>query len=362
MRINRGIGLFVAVWLTHFYPLNEAVGQAQQTAELIAPPTESVAPAAPLIDPGAISSDFSPGSHTFDSQIERGQPRPIIDALGWVWGIPQKLLLWDRRAVNHKVSPQTEESIAQYMAVNGMRSTKVRINQYAPGDEWRRLGSNTKVGAGWRYTFGALTTAFYTILPGRVFGADWYNPYTDSVYIYSDIPAIAMEQGGHAKLVAKREHPGTYASLTALPLVHMWPESRAKDDVLLYVRSHGTTNDRMDTVASLYPQFGSEFGQQAGYVLPYGFLFAAAGAGMGHIAAGFENHGIYKRRQEVIANQQRAAAAVIVQTPAAELPPASVSLPPKPWEQWSATPVSYDEPVVPPAEPTKPQSWGGFSR
>ena len=46
-------------------------------------------------------------------QIERGQPRPTLDGIGWVFGIPSKIVLWDRRVDNHSLSPETEAAIAQ---------------------------------------------------------------------------------------------------------------------------------------------------------------------------------------------------------------------------------------------------------
>src|ERR1700733_8971628 len=89
------------------------------------------------------------------AQFEHGQPHKVVDAVGWVFGIPKKVILWDRRAVNHRVSPETEQHLAEYMAANGLSTTKVRINQYDPIGEWRRLRANKEVGAGWRYTVGA---------------------------------------------------------------------------------------------------------------------------------------------------------------------------------------------------------------
>ena len=65
---------------------------------------------------------------------------------------------------------ETEQNLAQYLEANGLTSTKVRINQYDPIGEWRRLRANKEVGAGWRYTVGAFGTVIYTVLPGRVFG------------------------------------------------------------------------------------------------------------------------------------------------------------------------------------------------
>src|SRR3954449_2223365 len=80
-----------------------------------------------------------------DPQFEHGQPRKVVDAVGWVFGIPKKIILWDRRAVNHHVSAETERNLAQYLDANGLATTKVRINEYDPVGEWRRLGANKQV-------------------------------------------------------------------------------------------------------------------------------------------------------------------------------------------------------------------------
>jgi hypothetical protein len=221
-------------------------------------------------------------------QIERGRPHMLVDGVGWVFGVPEKIALWDRRASNHDVSPESEEKLSEYLAAYDMKSTKVRINQYAPGDEWRRLVDNKSVGAGWRYTFGAVRTLGYTILPGRVFsglvGGDSYNPYTDSIYVYSDIPAIAVEQGAQAKNVRWRENPGTYASIYSLPVLTLFPAKAAKSEVYEYVALNGTYDEQLAARDALYPKYGSEVGGQAAYLVPGSQLvLSLAGAGVGHV-------------------------------------------------------------------------------
>ena len=223
-----------------------------------------------------------------DPQFECGRPNKVIDGVGWVFGIPRKIVLWDRRAVNHDVSPQTQESLAEYLSANGMASTKVRINEYDPGGEWHRLRANKSVGAGWRYTFGAFGTLAYTLFPGRLFGADGYNPYTDSVYVYSDIPCVAQEQAAYAKLVHEREYPGTYVAVTSLPFVRLWPEKQAKDDVLSFAAADGTPADKEEAIHAMYPEFGAEIADEFTRFVPGGFLLTATGAAVGHAAAHFD--------------------------------------------------------------------------
>jgi len=222
------------------------------------------------------------------AQFEHGQPRKVVDGVGWVFGIPKKVILWDRRAINHHVSPETEQRLAQYLDANGLTSTKVRINEYDPIGEWQRLGANKQVGAGWRYTVGVFGTVIYTVLPGRVFGVDRYNPYTDSVYIYSDIPCLAQEQASRAKLVHARPHPGTYATLTALPVVRLWPEKKSKNDVLDYTLAYGTAAEQQEATRVFYSEFGAELGGQASLFLGSNVPITLAGAGIGHVAAWYK--------------------------------------------------------------------------
>jgi hypothetical protein len=217
-------------------------------------------------------------------QIERGKPIAIIDGVGWVLTIPEKLLLWNSKVLNHSVSSQTETEIAQYMSVNNLNSVKVRINQYAPLDEWKRLRRNKKVGAGWRYTLGMLSTLGYTILPGRIFGTDYYNPYTNTIYIYSDVSALALEQAAYAKDVRSRKHPGTYAAGKIVPFWGLKHEQRSKQEVHNYLARSGLKEQQAAAQKVLQPQMGLETGTQIGaFVPPLQFAFQATGAAVGHV-------------------------------------------------------------------------------
>lgn len=120
---------------------------------------------------------------TRDEQIERGKPRPVIDGLGWFFGIPGKIVLWDRRVENHDISAVTELAISDYLDDNQLDHVKVRLNQYAPLDDFRRLTKNKTVGWPYRYTIGALSVAGEAVFPGRLFGGDHYNPFTATVHL-----------------------------------------------------------------------------------------------------------------------------------------------------------------------------------
>jgi len=132
-------------------------------------------------------------------QIQRGHPRPAIDALGRVLAIPNRIALGDSLVDNHNVSPQTEMQITNYLEQNGLSTVLVRSNQYAPLSEYKRMVTNTKIRPIWKATFGNYNLLKYTLLPGRLLGGDWYNPYSDSLHVYSDTPVVAISRSilGH---------------------------------------------------------------------------------------------------------------------------------------------------------------------
>ena len=168
------------------------------------------------------------------TQIERGRPNGFLDASDWFTpnSLFAKLILWNWKVDRHYISPETEAAIVTYLEKNNMPDVKVRLNQYRPGGEWNRLFRNRSVGAGWRYTLGILSCVGYTVLPGRFFGGDNYNPYTNTINLYSDVPAIALHEAGHAKDTADKKWRGTYAAIYALPFVPLWHEAEATGDAI----------------------------------------------------------------------------------------------------------------------------------
>ncbi|QDT40092.1 hypothetical protein Pan241w_01450 [Gimesia alba] len=243
--------------------------------------------------------DFEEG----EPQIVRGKPRKFVDGVGWVVGIPGKILLWNRRVDNHDISPETEAAIAAYLEKNGLDQVKVRINEYDPLGEWRRLRKNKAVGWGWRYTAGTLTALHYTLLPGRIIGGDNYNPFTNTISLYSDLPAVALHEGGHAKDFGSRKWKGTYAVAGALPGVSLWPEAIATNDALGYLRAEENYEDEQEAYRVLYPAYATYIAGAASPLLPYGDLVIKAGAVIpGHLAGRWKANEV---RQEQIARHSQ---------------------------------------------------------
>jgi len=207
---------------------------------------------------GRIDQD-SPRSPVMKQQIYVGRPHGFIDASDWIWpgSLLAKLLLWDKDVDSHEVSQETIEAVMKYIEKNDLRNVQILINQYSPGIQWKRLFTNRTVGAGWRYTLGILSTIKYIILPGRFFGGDHYNPYTNTVSIYSNDPAIALHEVAHAKDFGRRNYKGSHAFLYALPFASLYYEAAATGDVLDYLHEEREWRAQKDAYEILVPAYAS---------------------------------------------------------------------------------------------------------
>lgn len=201
-------------------------------------------------------------------QIETGRPNIVLDVLGNIYSLPSKLILLNWRVGNHNIAPETAAALETYLQENDLQNVKVRINQYAPGAEWRRLFKNRSMHIFWRATLGVLTTSMYTILPGRVFGGDSYNPYTNTISIYSDLPVIAIHEGGHAKDLFNRSRKGLYSAIYALPGVALWHEAQATGDAVGYLRDKEQLAGEKSAYRTLYPAYGTYLGGTLANALP----------------------------------------------------------------------------------------------
>ncbi len=207
---------------------------------------------------------------TPENQIVRGRPDWLLDRTDYIWpgSLLGKLVLWDRRVDSHEIDEQTEAVIRRYLEVNRLEHVKVRLNAYHVRDEWRRLIHNRSVGWGWRYTLGMLSWLQYTLLPGRIFGGDHYNPYTNTIHLYSNIPAVAVHEGGHAKDFAGRRWKGTYAFVYSIPFVALYHEARATNDALGYLHAEENPALQREGYRILYPAYGTYLGGSTESPLP----------------------------------------------------------------------------------------------
>jgi len=128
-----------------------------------------------------------------------------------------------------------------------------------------------------------------TLLINRFFGFDYYNPFTHTVHLYSDVPSIALHELGHAKDFAERRHRGSYAALRLIPFADLYQEYQATEDAFEYIRAEHQTEREMEAFKILYPAYGTYLGS---YLFVTGG--SVAGAIGGHIYGRIEAHELAK--------------------------------------------------------------------
>src|SRR5262245_15437154 len=63
-------------------------------------------------------------------QIEVGRPNLVLDGLNnYLLSLPTKLILWNGRALDHRLEPEDRAKLERYLRINQMHSVKIRHNE-----------------------------------------------------------------------------------------------------------------------------------------------------------------------------------------------------------------------------------------
>jgi hypothetical protein len=245
--------------------------------------------------PGCVSSSYQYGRFHpdqpdgFDVQpvaFEYGEPNKTLDRIGYVVGFPARLLTLNKNVNNHHLSPETLDKLRVYLEENDITDVYVVVDKYDPKDQWRRLRDNDRISPFWRYSVGAITCIGYTILPNRIFGGDRYNPFTNTLNLSSDVPAMVLAEAAYAKDIHSQRFPGFYASIVNdLPILTVFRQTRATSDVVGYARIQGDWATEKQTYLVMYPQIGVGCIGPIGFYVPVvGPFLDLGGAVAGHVA------------------------------------------------------------------------------
>lgn len=220
-------------------------------------------------------------------EVVRGRPIRILDASGWYWpgSLLSKLLLWNTKVDSHRISDETVQVLVKFCQDHELGDTMIRVNAYSPGDEWHRTFSNRNIHPVWRYPFGFFAWVGYAILPGRFFGGDNYNPYSNTINLYSDLKPIALHEAGHAQDFARRHYKGTYAVLYMVPFFDLYPEAVASSTALSYEETYRPLAEQKQACRLLYPAYGTYVGGNLGqfFAEPIYWSIYLGSVGVGHV-------------------------------------------------------------------------------
>jgi hypothetical protein len=198
-------------------------------------------------------------------QLEIGRPLPLLDWLNhFAISLPAKLVLLNPRLQDHRLPDAERRAMERYLDLNHMTSVKVRHNRYAPLDEALRLWRNQEVGSLYRASFGVLEWLRYTLLPDRLFGGtlllpagDHYNPFTNTVNVFSSDLAVLLHELGHAKDFQRRAYKGSWALARGLPGVPLLQEANASIDAVRFLGCIGDERGELDAYGTLLPAYGT---------------------------------------------------------------------------------------------------------
>ncbi len=210
---------------------------------------------------------YYPNENYFDErnpQFEEGEPYWLLDFLGNVFGSLTKLILWNRKMNSHSISEETKKYLMDYIRENNLKDVKVRFNQYSPWSDLKQLWKSDTVHPVLKYTLGFANWFLSTLFPERLFagfifgGGDHYNPYTNTINIYSDLPSVVLHEGGHSKDFAMRKYKSLYSLGYSIPFLGaLYPEARASDDALRYLRHKCDKKNELLAYRTLYPAYST---------------------------------------------------------------------------------------------------------
>jgi hypothetical protein len=148
------------------------------------------------------------GSNT----IEYALDDPVSRAVSFVGNLPYKFLLLSKDVGNYP-REKTQEYIKNYVKEKGLVNTTVRVGHSRVLKDTARLFTDEKlkdVSLIGRILWGLPTTLIGGFL-SKLRRADYYNPFTKTAVIYSDVPAIAIHELGHASDYQQQRFPTLYS-------------------------------------------------------------------------------------------------------------------------------------------------------
>ena len=236
--------------------------------------------------------------------IARGKAIEVIDLLGNILSIPSKILLFSRKVDSHMISSGTEAYILEFLMYHNLYDVKVRLNQYAPYDEIRRISQKNKMNILIRLYVWAFSMIAYVLNPGRLFGGDYYNPATNSVNVFSNHVGIALHELGHALDFSKRKYPGLYQLIRFIPFVALYHEYKASQYAIQFLKRKKHHEEEISAYRVLYPAYSTYVFGAIFEILPtplmifYYLPFIIAGHITGFIHAACRKNGLSSRIEE----------------------------------------------------------------
>lgn len=157
---------------------------------------------------------------------------------------------------------------SNYLDNNSLKGVFIDVREYDPGQQWRRLVDNDRVSPIWKYTLGSAYHLGYSILPGRAFGYDRYDPFTNTLSINSARPSNTLFTAGYVKKIYGQRYPGTYVAANFLPIMPLIRDTSIANDVLTYSHVQQEWRLKQELYPMVYGRLGGDVVSQATSLIP----------------------------------------------------------------------------------------------
>ncbi len=207
--------------------------------------------------------------------IEYGLDDPLSRMVSFVGSMPLRAVLASAKVAGYP-REETQKDIAAAIPQLGLENTTVRVGYSRVLYDTYRLLTDEKlkdVSLVGRVLLGVPTT-LVTGLLSKLTRVDCYNPFTKTATVYSDVPAIARHELGHAKDFQSGKYPSLYALARGILPITWYQELKAS-----WI-AHGSLNTEQkgQTGRYLMPAFATYLFPAAQYVAGIAFLPFMVGA------------------------------------------------------------------------------------
>ena len=210
--------------------------------------------------------------------MEYGLDDPLSRMVSFVGSMPIRVILASAKVAGYP-HEETQKDIAAAISQLGLENTTVRLGYSRVLHDTYRLFTDDNVkniSLVGRLLLGVPTTLVAGLL-GKFTRTDYYNPFTKTVTLYSDVPAIVRHELGHAKDFQSGNYPSLYALARGILPITWYQELKAS-----WI-AHRSLNaeQKGQTGRYLMPAFATYLFPAAQYVAGIAFLPFMVGA---HVA------------------------------------------------------------------------------
>ncbi len=223
------------------------------------------------------------------NSLEIKKDDPLSRGISYVGCLPTKLIFLSDKMGKYP-EKETQDYVKSYLSKAEFKGVKVRIGHSRVLKDTYRLftDKNLKdISLAGRIFLGIPSTLIKGLY-AKLTRSDHYNSFTKTAMIYSDIPAIALHELGHAEDFSKRKNPTMYSLMRMIPFFNLYQEYIASRKA----HKNLEEKDKRQTGRYLVPAFAT-YVAAAPLALPFLPIVAA-----GYLIGGL--HSLYRKSVDKI--------------------------------------------------------------